>query len=149
MRFRNSAKAVIIENNKLLVIEKLDEKGPWYLLPGGGQEFGETLIDTLKRECLEEIGANVDVSKMILCREYIGKNHEFAETDSDFHQVEFYFECKLLSSIDESSAIQPDVGQIGVRWLSLTDNANHRLYPKFLLSALRDSSEFTYYGDKN
>ena len=53
MRFRNSAKAVILKDNKLLAIEKVDRDGQWYLLPGGGQEFGETLIDALKRECLE------------------------------------------------------------------------------------------------
>lgn len=149
MRFRNSAKAVIIKDNKLLSIEKVDEVGPWYLLPGGGQEFGETLIDALKRECMEEVGADVEVGKMILCREYIGKNHEFAETDSDFHQVEFYFYCKLISNINESAATQPDIGQTGVRWLSLTDDKDSRLFPKFLLSALNNVNEFTYYGDKN
>lgn len=149
MRFRNSAKAVIIEDNNLLAIEKMDKDGTWYLLPGGGQEFGETLVETLKRECREEIGADVEVGKMILCREYIGKNHEFAETDSDFHQLEFYFYCKLLSNIDESAATQPDIGQTGIRWLSLADEINPRLYPSFLLSALKNATEFTYYGDKN
>ena len=149
MKFRNSAKAVIIKDNKLLVIEKMDKAGPWYLLPGGGQEFGETLIDTLKRECAEEIGAEVDVGKMILCREYIGKNHEFSETDSDFHQVEFYFYCILISNINESAATKPDIGQTGVRWISLIEDNDLRLYPKFLLSALKNPNEFIYYGDKN
>ncbi len=149
MRFRNSAKAVILKDNKLLAIEKVDRDGQWYLLPGGGQEFGETLIDALKRECLEEIGAEVEVGNMILCREYIGRNHEFAETDSDFHQVEFYFLCTLTSDVNENSATKPDIGQTGIRWLSLSGDNNIRLYPKFLLSELKSISEFTYYGDKN
>ena len=148
MRFRNSAKAVIINDNKLLAIEKMDDGGPWYLLPGGGQEFGETLVNALKRECLEGIGAEVEVGNMILSREYIGKNHEFSETDSDFHQVEFYFNCTLISSIDEDAATKPDIGQTGIRWISL-DDSNLRLYPKFILTALKNTKEFIYYGDRN
>lgn len=149
MKIRNSAKAVIMRDNKLLTIEKMDKDGPWYLLPGGGQDHGETLIEAVKRECLEEIGAEVKVGKMILCREYIGKNHEFAETDTDFHQVEFYFECTLISDVDESAATHPDNGQTGVRWLPLSEDSRLRIYPKFLLNALKNTSEFIYYGDKN
>lgn len=149
MRFRNSAKAVTIKDNKLLAIQKMDTDGPWYLLPGGGQEFGETLIDTLKRECFVEMGAKIEVGKMILCREYIGKNHEFSETDSDFHQVEFYFHCTLITEVNESAATHPENGQTGVCWLSISGDNDVRLYPKFLLSALRDVAEFTYYGDMN
>lgn len=148
MRFRNSAKAIIIKDNKLLAIEKMENGSPWYLLPGGGQEFGETLIEALKRECLEEIGAEVEVGKMILSREYIGKNHEFYETDFDFHQVEFYFYCSLISDVNECDATKPDNGQTGIRWISLDDSAT-KLYPKFLLNALKNASEFIYHGDKN
>lgn len=149
MRFRNSAKAVIIKDNKLLAIQKADEFGPWYLLPGGGQEFGETLIEAVKRECREEIGAEIEVGKMILCREYIGKNHEFYQSDSDFHQVEFYFHCTLLTDINPSAASKPDHGQMGISWLSMETDGASRLYPKFLIEALKNAKEFTYYGDRN
>lgn len=148
MRFRNSAKAVIIENNSVLAIEKKDNGEPWYLLPGGGQEFGETLVDALKREVQEELGAEVEIGEMILCREYIGKNHEFASTDSDFHQVEFYFHCELLSPVDLSKATHLDTDQVGVKWISLSSK-DESLYPKFLLEALQNISGFKYYGDKN
>lgn len=148
MKIRNSAKAVIIFNNLLLVIQKMDEEGPWYLLPGGGQKFGETLVETLERECLEELGAEVEIGKMIFSREYIGMNHEFAEHDSKIHQVEFYFSCKLKSELNQLKASKPDNGQVGVSWVSLEDSLA-RIYPKFLLNALLEIKEFKYFGDLN
>ncbi|MCK5199463.1 MAG: NUDIX domain-containing protein [Spirochaetales bacterium] len=54
---RNSVKAIIIEDGKLLVIRKSDSDGYYYILPGGGQEKDETFIETVKRECMEELGA--------------------------------------------------------------------------------------------
>lgn len=51
---------VAIDNEKLLVIEK--NSGPYqnrYDLPGGAQEVGESMIDTLEREILEETGFTV------------------------------------------------------------------------------------------
>ena len=48
---------VCFENGKLLCIEKT--RGPYqhrFDLPGGGQELGEGLTETLKREVLEETG---------------------------------------------------------------------------------------------
>jgi ADP-ribose pyrophosphatase YjhB (NUDIX family) len=95
---RNSAKAIIIENKKILLTKNKDDFGFFYLFPGGGQEHGEELKDAVLRECLEEIGEKVVVGNLVYVREYIGKNHEFAAWDSDVHQVEFYFQCSLESN---------------------------------------------------
>ena len=42
-RARNSCKAVIIEDNQILTIKKIDGDEVYHVLPGGGQEFGEQL----------------------------------------------------------------------------------------------------------
>lgn len=84
---RNSAKAVIVQDDKLLAIKKQDKDGYSYILPGGGQEHGENLHLTLKRECIEEINDNVEIGDLIFIREYIGENHEHFEFDSEVHQT--------------------------------------------------------------
>ncbi|MDF2682566.1 MAG: hydrolase [Brevibacillus sp.] len=38
---RNSAKAVITQNEKILLTKNRDEFGFFYLFPGGGQDHGE------------------------------------------------------------------------------------------------------------
>ncbi|WP_246070554.1 NUDIX domain-containing protein [Paenibacillus kobensis] len=95
---RNSAKAIIIEDGKVLLTKNQDDNGFFYLFPGGGQEQGEQLSDAVYRECIEEIGQQVVVGDLIYVREYIGKNHEFAAWDSEIHQVEFYFKCSLKTN---------------------------------------------------
>lgn len=38
MGLRNAAKALIRKEDKILVTENTDDKGLWYILPGGGME---------------------------------------------------------------------------------------------------------------
>ena len=46
-QIRTSAKAVIIQNGKLLAIKLTDGKEEWYILPGGGQDGEEILPQTV------------------------------------------------------------------------------------------------------
>ena len=95
MGIRNSAKAVIVKEGKLLTI-KIQENGEtYYILPGGGQEHGENLHQALERECKEELGALIEIGELIFVREYIGKNHELSSYHSHVHQTEFMFLCNV------------------------------------------------------
>ncbi len=56
---RNSAKALIIKDGKLLAV-KLDDNGDmFYIMPGGGQHAGELLPEAVRREVAEELGIDV------------------------------------------------------------------------------------------
>jgi 8-oxo-dGTP diphosphatase len=146
---RISAKAIIIQDGRLLVIRNRDSSGDWYTLPGGGQEHGETLPAALNRECQEEIGCEVTVGRIRFVRDYIGRNHEFA-TEDNSHQVEVMFECQLKST--PSLGAMPDSAQTGIEWLELSDLSNHRLYPKALQRLLSGNAPVDgplYLGDVN
>jgi 8-oxo-dGTP pyrophosphatase MutT (NUDIX family) len=145
---RNSVKAIIVREGRLLCIRKRDGEGPYYLLPGGGQEKGETFPETARRECLEELGAEVEVGGLRFIREYIGRNHEFAATD-DAHQVEFMFECRLLTEPDPARASQPDSDQEGLEWVELAAGPKARVYPRVLLERLLGRHGELYWGDVN
>lgn len=149
---RNSAKAVIIRDNKLLVLIKRDQDGPYAVLPGGGQRWGETLPDALMRECQEEIGTLVKVRKLLFIREYRSNQHEFAAVSPDVHQVEFYFKCKVSKDYEPSQGIHPDNGQEEVRWVALDKLDSVPLYPRTICSILVDlkHSFYPFYlGDCN
>ncbi len=135
---RNSAKALIIRDGHLLAQCNRDREGPWYLLPGGGQHHGENLHEALKRECREEISCQITIGPLRFIREYIGAHHEFRESDSHSHQVEFMFECALVDGQEPSLGPEPDTDQVGFEWLPLDRLTDYRLYPSGLRTLLRE-----------
>ena len=149
---RNSAKAIIIRDGHLLATRNAYGDDDWYLLPGGGQQKGETLKETLQRECQEEIGASVRIGSLKFIREYIGKNHEFPEHDGDVHQVEFMFECEVDSGYVPQNGPAADTYQTGVSWIRVSDLQQYRLYPGVLKTILVNglaNTPVTYLGDVN
>jgi len=148
---RNSAKAVIIKNNSILCTVNRDLLGDFYLLPGGGQEHGETLDKAVYRECLEEIGAAVKVGNLLFVREYISANHELAEFDDNIHQIEFMFSCELLEEVGTRQSDKNDAMQIGVLWVPVNELSQIRFYPGSLIEKINCLNDFSavsiYLGD--
>ena len=129
-----------------------DRTGVFYILPGGGQNHGETLREGLRRECLEEIGTAVEVGELLYVREYIGKNHEFDRSHSAFHQVENVFRCSLPDPKGIGSGTEHDKKQIGVEWIPLADLPNRRFLPEVIKPFFKDGSfqpSTNYLGDVN
>ena len=153
MGIRNSAKAIIVKNEKLLAIKmQAFNGGIFYILPGGGQEHGENLHQTLKRECLEEIGAKVEIGELVFIREYIGKNHEFAVRHAEAHAIDFMFLCKVDQETFDNGS-NPDNEQIGVEWLPIKELLQYNLFPRalrpYIISYLEDGKSPVYLGDIN
>ena len=150
---RNAAKAIIIQNGQLLAIRNRDQQGDYYILPGGGQDHGETLHEALRRECKEEIGVDIiAIGDLRFIREYIGAHHEFAEHDSDAHTIELMFLCEIEEGYIPVIGTMPDEPQTGVRWLPLLQLDQYSLYPAVLKTLLKeeiDTASWTYLGDIN
>lgn len=53
--------AIIIEDSKILMVAHKKKDRIYWLPPGGGVNFGESLEDALKREIAEEVNINVAV----------------------------------------------------------------------------------------
>ena len=154
MGIRNSAKAILVDGDQILLTKNQDEEGFFYLCPGGGQEHGETLHEAVRRECEEEVGYEVEVSELLHIREYIGKNHEFASFDSGIHQVEFYFLCGLKGEQEQGAApSNPDDHQVGAEWVDIRDLDKYRIYPEALIDYIKkhsnNESAPVYLGDIN
>ena len=66
------ATITLYENKILLVRSQYDGK-EFFLFPGGGLEFGETLEEGAIRETFEETGVKIKIKKLVHINEYIYK----------------------------------------------------------------------------
>lgn len=144
---RNSCKTIVVKNDRVLFTVNRDDEGEFLMLPGGGQRFGETLEAAAARETLEETGLRVHVRDLVLVREYIGANHEFAAGDGHAHQTEFFFRADPAG--DDPGDAPPtelDAWQTGSAWIDPALLGSFRVYPKTLSSILPQILEGTYRG---
>ncbi len=129
---RCAGRALIVREGKLLTVILRDKESELHVLPGGGQVHGETLVQTVKRECREELGVDIAVDKLAYVREYIGANHGFARRHRGFHQVEAVFYCRIPDDARLGAGSGQDNRQIGLAWIPLADFEQYRFSPSIL-----------------
>lgn len=124
---RNSAKALIIRDGKLLALRLRDADSVFYILPGGGQQTEELLPQAMEREVAEELGLRVQAGDIAFVIE--GAKGERR------HRVDLVFRCEVLGAAP-STALQPDAGQEGFDWLDIASLNTAPLYPSRLRRAV-------------
>jgi ADP-ribose pyrophosphatase YjhB (NUDIX family) len=85
--------AVVVDGARVLLIRRGHEpmKGEWSL-PGGALEVGETLLEGIRREVLEETGLEVEPVVMIEVLDRIARD---AEGLTRFHYVLIDYLCRV------------------------------------------------------
>lgn len=144
-KIRNSCKAVIRRGDRLLMIHCRDAEGDFYILPGGGQELGERMTETVVRECMEELGCPVMPGPLLYVCEYIHDKKDFDWQRSN-HQAEFMFACELPPGADPKGGAAPDDIQVGVVWMPVAEIEAVRHYPAGLARAMAGDMP-VYWGD--
>ncbi len=99
MAIRNTAKAIILNHDRILVNRCIAENDEIYFdLPGGGQNQFETMEDAVIREVLEETGYKVKIVRFIALAEEIYDNNELREKYFDYsHRILHIFLVELIS----------------------------------------------------
>lgn len=132
---RPTVRAVIRRGGLVLVQVKQGANGQRYLtLPGGRQEFGETMQECLARECREEIGIAPEIGDVLhvadVFRETPGKKR---------HLVEILFRCRVAESYEPRMGTKPDKRQVDTIW---ADPASMGMdfRPRYDLALLQDGA---------
>jgi ADP-ribose pyrophosphatase YjhB (NUDIX family) len=112
--------AIIFDDGKLLIVERGKEplKGYWSL-PGGILEVGETLMDGIRREVLEETGLEVEPLTVFEIFERIMPD---ANGKTEYHYVLIDYLCKPVGGRLQAAS---DVSRVA--WVSQQKLAEYRL----------------------
>ena len=135
---RDSAKAVIIEDGKILLQCCMNKEYglEYFELPGGGQNPQEKMEDAVVRECLEETGYHIEVLRFFALCEEIITVEDFHRAYPDYvHRVFHIFLCKIKDTPCQEHS-EEDANQVDVRWFPLEAVSDLRLRPTNLRSAL-------------
>jgi len=121
------------------------EGDTFWSLPGGRAEFGETAEQTLKREMREELGLDVEVTRLLWFVENF-----FIYTDKRYHEIALYFLMRFPTGCKPIAQIGPFRGdEAGVplifQWFPTWPDVLSALplLPAFLQTALQQLPETT------
>jgi len=114
-RMRPGVKALIVHDDKILMIHehvmRKDVKVDIADFPGGGIDFGENLIDALKREVFEEVGLKIEPQKVVGAWDFVLGAMEHSDKEKQgTHIVCIGYQCKLLGEpvIDTTNNPAPE-----------------------------------------
>ena len=147
---RTQARALIVHDGNLALVRVRKNGLERWVLPGGGQDAGEALTTTVRRECLEELGIHVDVGELCLVREFVPHNHDLSLMPYSVQCIDFLFRCTPIGATELHLGTQPDNEAIEARWVSVATALTLPLYPDALrawLPAVLASDCIHYLGD--
>lgn len=111
---RVTGKAIVYDdNNKVaLVGTKVNN---FYLLPGGGVDLAESIETGIIRECLEEIGCNVELKMLV------GTIDDYRNRDKK-HCINYCYIAKLIGEKGELTLTEDEERNgLHVLWISLDE----------------------------
>ena len=106
--------AAIVRDGRLLLVEcTLPGERPFWVLPGGGREAGESDAEAVAREVREELGVEVEVDRVI--------DDVPAEPPDGTYTRWRTFACRITRGEPAACGADGTAELTAVRWLPLRD----------------------------
>ena len=105
---------VVLFNEKGEIALIGNKVNDFFLLPGGGIEADESIIDGIRRECQEETGCEIEI------QDALGVTEDFRSRDNK-HCISFGYSAKVIScGVSNLTENEIDTGAY-VRWIPLPE----------------------------
>ena len=122
---RIATRAIILHNDRLLLVNAWKGRSDLWCAPGGGAELHSSLPDNLIREVMEETGLTVRVGAPCL-------SNEFHDPHGDFHQTDIYFRCEITAGEIDDNWIDPEGIVTRRKWATRDEVRRLRVKPDSL-----------------
>lgn len=125
--FRYRTGAFILKDDKMLFVKS--KFGGYFYMIGGGVSLGETSVDCIEREILEETGINAKVERLAVVTENFFKGKGGILEGLDCHTIEFYY---LVKVIDDSNVFSKTDDGEELVWIPIAEIKNSFFKPSFI-----------------
>lgn len=127
------ARAIIIRDRAVALIERRRAGQCYYVFPGGGVEAGETPHDAARREAREELGLLVEVGKPVAETRHQGDAHTFFLAEIVGGQFG-------AGDGDEVRGLKPpERGAYTPVWLPVEELTSRSVYPRAIARLVADA----------
>lgn len=135
-RLNVRAAAVIMHNNKILLHKDLN--GDFYALLGGRVAIGEDSSQTIKREILEEMGKEIEITEYLATIENF-----FPWNGCKTHEIQFVYRAEFKDEKDKAlhETIKNKEGKdyIQYEWLDLKNLDKYPIKPQVVKEMLKET----------
>ncbi|MGM0554971.1 MAG: NUDIX domain-containing protein [Myxococcota bacterium] len=118
---------------RVLMVQNDGDRG--WSLPGGGQEPGESLAETARREVFEETGYEVEAQKLVAVSERLAQRHD----------TFFIFACRLVEDGPTGEPNDPEIHQVG--WIDVEKADELMPWYPHSVAEMRRRFEAAYFVD--
>lgn len=142
MRRKITTRGIVFYDGKLLCArlknyrDGTEGQKDYWCIPGGGLKFGESILDGVEREMIEETGIKPQIGNLLYVQQYNDNGTDF---------IEFFFNITNPKDYLNIDLAKTTHGEIEIAQIDFVDPANTYILPEFLSTdklqeIIRDSS---------
>lgn len=131
---RVNVRGIIVNDKGELFCQRLtarDRDGrDFWCTPGGGLDTGESLLDGLRRDMIEETGVAPEIGRLLFVQQFAEKGDQSAHGPSE--QLEFFFHITNWQDYQQIDLSATTHGELEVAACGFVDPKSTVILPSFL-----------------
>lgn len=135
-------RGIIVDGDKMLLVENKKNENNFYCTAGGKMEFGEDPKQTLKREIIEELGVEPEIGRLLYINTY---------NDGEAQAVDFLYEVLNVTDYKDIEKLKGTHGHelSKIVWLNRVSDVKvlpNQMWQDFKENNLPKNGERYIYG---